>query len=143
MTQKEKELLLKDLGGRLFTGVILKQYNCINNYINDCGDTTDISLSEMIIPIFERGFLSFRPYLRPLSSMTKKEQRYIWDTYGPSFLVADFEDVGDVSELFKFCQMNISRAHYFVDWLNAHYFDYLGLIEKGLALEAPENMYTL
>ena len=27
------------------------------------------------------------------------------------------------------------------DWLNAHHFDYRGLIEKGLALEAPEGMY--
>jgi hypothetical protein len=29
-----------------------------------------------------------------------------------------------------------------VDWLNAHHFDYRGLIEKGLALEAPEGMYN-
>ncbi len=28
-----------------------------------------------------------------------------------------------------------------IDWLNAHHFDYRGLIEKGLALEAPEGMY--
>ena len=28
------------------------------------------------------------------------------------------------------------------DWLNAHHFDYRGLIEKGLALTAPEGMYT-
>ena len=28
-----------------------------------------------------------------------------------------------------------------MDWLNAHHFDYRGLIEKGLALEAPEGMY--
>ena len=27
------------------------------------------------------------------------------------------------------------------DWYNAHHFDYRGLIEKGLALEAPEGMY--
>jgi hypothetical protein len=30
-----------------------------------------------------------------------------------------------------------------VDWLNAHYFDYRGLIKKGLALEAPEDMYNI
>ena len=28
-----------------------------------------------------------------------------------------------------------------MDWLNAHHFDYRGLIGKGLALEAPEGMY--
>ena len=27
------------------------------------------------------------------------------------------------------------------NWLNSHHFDYRGLIEKGLALEAPEGMY--
>jgi len=30
----------------------------------------------------------------------------------------------------------------FYDWMNAHHFDYRGLIEKGLALEAPEDMYS-
>lgn len=29
------------------------------------------------------------------------------------------------------------------DWLNAHHFDYRGLIEKGLALEAPEGIYEV
>lgn len=29
----------------------------------------------------------------------------------------------------------------YTDYLNAHHFDYRGLIEKGLALEAPEDMY--
>ena len=29
-----------------------------------------------------------------------------------------------------------------VDWLNAHHFDYRGLIEKGLALEASKDMYN-
>lgn len=122
MTQEEKELLLKDLCGRLFTGVILKQYNCINNYVNDCGDTTDISLSEMIIPIFERGFLSFRPYLRPMSSMTVEEK---FEYNGFDGYIFSDEDV-----IIK------------IDWLNKHHFDYRGLIQKGLALEAPKDMYN-
>lgn len=28
-----------------------------------------------------------------------------------------------------------------VNWLNAHRFDYFHLIERGLALEAPEGIY--
>lgn len=28
-----------------------------------------------------------------------------------------------------------------IDWLLARHFDFRGLIEKGLALEAPEDMY--
>jgi hypothetical protein len=31
----------------------------------------------------------------------------------------------------------------YIDWLNAHHFDYRGLIEKGLAIEAPEGMYNI
>ena len=30
-----------------------------------------------------------------------------------------------------------------IDFLNAHHFDYRGLIEKGLALEASEGMYKI
>jgi hypothetical protein len=30
-----------------------------------------------------------------------------------------------------------------LDWLNKHLFDCRGLIEKGLALEAPDNMYEM
>ena len=30
-----------------------------------------------------------------------------------------------------------------IDWLNAHHFDYRGLIEKGLALKAKEGMYNI
>jgi hypothetical protein len=37
--------------------------------------------------------------------------------------------------------IKISEFSEIYDWLNAHHFDYCGLIEKGLALEAPEEMY--
>ena len=60
-----------------------------------------------------------KPYLRPMSSMTQEE----------------YEE--EVSSLFGW---NTEWEHY--DWLNAHHFDYRGLIEKGLALEALEDMYN-
>lgn len=58
-----------------------------------------------------------KPYLRPMSSMTEDEED-------------EFE-----------IKIRGSLVSYF-DWLNAHHFDYRGLIEKGLALEAPEGMYN-
>ena len=38
---------------------------------------------------------------------------------------------------------NAYDASLLIDWLNAHYFDYRNLIEKGLAIEAPEGMYNI
>ena len=153
MAQEEKELLLKDLCARLPYGVKCRGTFCKED--TRCKGGVKICDKDFIFDgivfsednVFELDsdtvidVSSVKPYLRPMSSMTKKEQRYIWDKYGPNFLVADFEDVGDVSELFNYCQMNISRAPSFVDWLNENHFDYRGLIEKGLALEAPEDMY--
>ena len=37
--------------------------------------------------------------------------------------------------------MEFKSMAIYLDWLNAHHLDYGGLIEKGLALEAPEDMY--
>jgi len=39
-------------------------------------------------------------------------------------------------------RINYSISHELFDWLNAHHFDYRGLIEMGLALEAPKGMYN-
>lgn len=59
-----------------------------------------------------------RPYLRQMSSMTENEER-------------------ELEETLQYTQYTLESY----DWLNAHHFDYRGLIEKGLALEAPEDMY--
>ena len=56
-----------------------------------------------------------KPYLRPMSSMTEEEEKEYHDARSDYY-----DDLGTY------------------DWLNAHHFDYRGLIEKGLALEAPE-----
>ena len=47
----------------------------------------------------------------------------------PTYIV-DLEEDGD-------------GLNHLYDWLNAHHFDYRDLIDKGLALEAPEGMYDL
>lgn len=69
---------------------------------------------------------AIKPYLRPMSSMTEEER-------------------DEVKKHMKREQIvNVVFYHATektYDWYNAHHFDYRGLIEKGLALEAPEGMY--
>ena len=67
---------------------------------------------------------TIKPYLRPMSSMTEEE---VFE-----YLSACDKDYKD--------SLTTSR-HPGVDWLNSHHFDYRGLIEKGLALEAKDGMY--
>ena len=55
--------------------------------------------------------LKLKLYLRPMSSMTEEEE---------------------IAFLNK-------ENHEIYDWLNAHHFDYRGLIEKGLAIEVTEE----
>ena len=62
-----------------------------------------------------------KPYLRPMSSMTLEEER--------EYNLTKTLSIIDYPTLESF------------DWLNAHHFDYRGLIEKGLALEMPKEMY--
>lgn len=64
MTQEQKELLLKDLCGRLPYDVAINCKNDDSNYI--CYLTTDI-INELK---YNREYYEYKPYLFPLSSMT-------------------------------------------------------------------------
>ena len=113
MTQEEKQILLKDLCARLpYHTMVLMGDGAIESLINVNVDTY-ICNGLKGLP---------KPYLRPMSSMTEEERKYYNSL---SILIADGEC--DVYEE--------------IDWLNAHHFDFRGLIEKGLAIEAPEGMY--
>lgn len=64
------------------------------------------------------------PYLRPLSSMTEEERKF-------------YNRTCEYSENDEFFYPTRDTF----DWLNAHHFDYRGLIPMGLALEAPKDLY--
>ena len=74
-----------------------------------------------------------KPYLRPMSSMTMEEQKE-WFEQGNVDYDCEFKPEPTVA---------VGFSHLSVDWLNAHHFDYRGLIKKGLALPAPEGMYEI
>jgi len=79
-----------------------------------------------------------KPYLRPMSSMTEEELYELQEILGPSIEIrGNLIDILDSSRhIFSLLELQA-----IFDWLNAHHFDYRGLIEKGLALEALEGMY--
>lgn len=118
MTQEDKQLLIKDLCGRLPYGV---KINIRSDYTLTMEDM-ELNAYHLYGIEYNIEYRGLRPYLRPMSSMTEEERKYYNSL---SILIADGEC--DVYEE--------------MDWLNAHHFDYRELIEKGLALEAPEGMY--
>ena len=120
MTQEEKDLVLRDLCARLPYKVICQMEDAL--IIND-SPFYDYILSERHIALF-RNHTDFyiKPYLRPMSSMTEEEKnQWLW-----------VANDGITEGMIDRC----------VDWLNAHHFDYRGLIPLELALEAPEGMYN-
>lgn len=132
MTQKEKQqLLLKDLCARLPYGVKLGFENSdlilvptdFNIYTMQLSTNQIYPKSNGVAIEHIYDIWSYRTYLRPMSSMTDKERQsepYMTSLDG---------------------YMDYDEAEGYVDWLNEHHFDFRGLIEKGLAIEAPEGMY--
>lgn len=127
MTKEEKDLLIKDLCARLPYKPIVQ--------IDDCGiwdlrgiDHDDSAeLRDRVIvwhgknyPSSKSSFpiIDCKPYLFPFSNMTveqKREYQYITERwmYDSSYSISDS-----------------------TDWLNKNHFDYRGLIESGLAIDA-------
>lgn len=64
-------------------------------------------------------------YLRSMLSMTVEELREY------NYLYAERENNNELDDIEQYSDL--------IDWLNAHHFDYRGLIEKGLAIEVTEE----
>lgn len=128
MKQEEKELLLKDLSARLPYGIKVKNIE----EENTVGEVFAINRNKKTNNIVVSYYLSddcdtlsctqiefVRPYLRPVSSMTPSEQK-------------EFRKLNDFYN---------HPSHELIDFYNSHHLDYRSLISKGLALEAPSDMY--
>lgn len=136
--EEDKKLPLKDLTARLSYGVkgiiIYDKSNTtftvegIDNNVLHLSDAEDCYVED------------FKPYLRPLSSMTDEEKGELkleQEKDEELFIqVINKSQNGDDSLL------GTVIPHYAEDWANKNHFDYRGLIEKGLALQAPEGMYN-
>ena len=154
MTRENQEFLRKDLCARIPYGVIGKceldaSYDTSLDTIFQThkfdavvyGLTEDVLLVHPLIEDRDEeefaneevakgiDILDFKPYLFPLSSMTEEE----WEDYQKIRMIDWVQ--GDINGTFI-------NAGSIVDWLNTHHFDYRGLIEKGLAIDATGlNIY--
>lgn len=148
MTPEEKQLLVKDLSARLPYGVKMR-YKDEPGYEVLCQIDTfyeDIDGFRCLLRTTGPfgGFLDLnelKPYLRSMSSMTEYEDNEL-DKIDKESSRIFFDDLHSRVEKFGREKLRGFLPDYEnLDYLNAHHFDYRGLIEKGLALEAPEGMY--
>ena len=140
MTQEDKELLLKDLCARLPYGVKIQvPYEDGSGYFDEI--VWEVNNEG---PFHVNGwgieYEYVKPYLFPLSSMTEEEKEELKQ-----------EHIKD-EKLYIECLTMAAKGdssmrgkviiHYAMDWCNANHFDYRGLIEKGLAIDATGlNIY--
>lgn len=119
MTQEDKELLLKDLCPRLPYGVKVQYRNEIF-----CVEHISPKYEEVKLDIHETWTVDIsdvKPFLFPDSSMTEKQKKEM-SSFDP-FQTEETKTLGQ-------------WAFHLVDFYNKHHFDYRGLIEKGIALDA-------
>ena len=135
MTQEDKELLLKDLSARLTYGVKIETPKGIGN-LGTIKLTIFYHELGVNIKATERDYFPLdecKPYLRPMSSMTEEEKVEYYNTMDKE-TQRNYPNSCDFSE-----SVYYSNTIKTFDWLNAHHFDYRGLIEKGLAIAVTEE----
>ena len=146
MTQENKELLLKDLCARLPYGVKI--------YIND----TDVDIEKVgvLSMVDNDAVIAFtcddsntynyvtihevKPYLFPLSSMTKEQLFDVQEILGKNEI--EIED--GFLRILDSDRNTISYLEILalLEWFYKNHFDINGLIEKGFAIDATNlNIY--
>ena len=125
MTQEEKDLLLKDLCARLPYGAFV-QFE-----VDGLKTIKPLTVDFLSSTWYHTEWI--KPYLRPMSSMTEEE----YNKYELTF-----------DNVVVYCGHNNNNIHSehrptyeTFDYLDSIHVDYRDLIPKGLALEAPKDMY--
>ena len=145
MTEEDRKLLLKELSARLpyFTKVQIKNEIVILDsicdddgyYFNFIGDDREGVNIENI-----------KPFLFPLSNMTE-EQLIELKTFTDLSYEHNTLELVEWDNNYKTLEFWLEEIPSYnvikvFDWLNKNHFDYRGLIEKGLAIDATnKNIY--
>lgn len=139
MTQDEKDLLLKDLCARLPYSVKLSVQSWDERemeYIDRVDVLYSANGDEYIKTVSEDYDFSIediKPYLFPLSSMTEGQNK--------EYNSIIYFDVEPYNERY-FEAIDVDSFEKLQDFYHKNHFDYRGLIEKGLAIDATNlNIY--
>ena len=111
----DKELLFKDLSSRLPYGVKVAEFDEKGRKISNKYTLVWIENDYSV-------YGNLKPYLFPMSSMTKEQRK----------------------EYYKMIKYNVTSKDNanLLDWLNSNHFDYRGLIEKEMAIDCTNlNIY--
>jgi hypothetical protein len=126
MTQEEKDILIKDLSARLPYGVMLKTDNVFPQKLEGITFDKDTFLISVSDGAFTLDWMTFRPYLYPLSSMTEEQKK-------------EYAHILVMSSNLDYSQLLGITVE---DWFNKNHFDYRGLIPKNLGIDATGlNIY--
>ena len=155
MEKVNRELLMREISSKLHYGVKAKVFGWDE-------EKGEVEVALRVYSVDTDGYVYFVPndfdvdylsvencilYLRPMSSMTEEEKSELWFLLSEGRTNIELNSNGqlttrdDIKLGFNYPFLCPEASGQYVDWLNEHHFDYRGLIEKGLALEAPEGMY--
>ena len=142
MNKEEKDLLLRDLCARLPYHLRGKSKDGKLYEATVIYDTGTILASE-VDGVNTNICCGFKPYLRPISSMTTEEVDALFKVLKIDEERGDWLKVNDIGviRLFTEAGKDFYEIAAAFDYLNSIHVDYRGLIGKGLALEAPEVIY--
>ena len=149
MTQNEKDLLLKDLCARLPYGVKCIEKTPIEDFQDKNlweidrirSDTNMFGMSNCYVCYGQyEDIHNIKPYLFPLSSMTEEQKydfycRFIESDYG----FDDFKEYYLDNGMWHKLLTTLDDIESIIDWFHKNHFDYRGLIEKGLAIDATNK----
>lgn len=143
MTKEDKELLIQDLCARLMCNVMLHiRYYDLQGSGNLDERDVNLSYGNISYCINRSHWVDFKPYLRPLSSMTEDEFNKLKEYSG---LIYDQLDLASFQNgTYKCLDFYLNEVPSYVvilvfDWLNKNHFDYRGLIERDLAIAVTEE----
>ena len=136
MTQEDKELLMQDLCARL-------KYDVKVLYSNKVFSIDYISFTYEEIKLYNNydyytlNISAVKPYLFPLSSMTEEQEDEWYEVF-----VDPLSKKLDSHTRQEYLQFQADAQTFGIEYLLKNNFDYRGLIEKGLAIDATGlNIY--